>query len=277
MELVHKENDLAGRRGDFGKHRLEPVLKLSAVLGTRHERTQVEAEQPLAPKALRHISAGDSLRDALHDGRLAHTRLADENRVVLRPPAQHLQRTPNLLIAPDDRVELARPCRLREVARILCQRLKLRLGLIVHHPLAPAQVEDGLAENLRIEPMGAEQLGDRAVGLKKPEEEMLHRHMGVVHAVGLLLGDRKGLVERGREAPLQVARGLGQLRQLRLRVAEQRVDREAEVAGQRGREAILLTEQRHKQVKTVNARMLLRLGGVYRRLNGFAGLDRELL
>ena len=96
-----------------------------------------------------------------------------------------------------------------EVARILRERLKLRLGLIVHHPLAPAQVEDGLAENLRIEPVGAEQLGDRTVGLEQPEEEVLHRHMGVVHPVGLLLGDGEGLVERGREAPLQIAGGLG--------------------------------------------------------------------
>ena len=67
----------------------------------------------------------DSLGDALDDRRLAHARVADEDRVVLRPPREDLDRLLDLVGAPDDRIELALARHLRQVAAVLveCGRL----------------------------------------------------------------------------------------------------------------------------------------------------------
>ena len=50
---------------------------------------------------LGHIVVDDALREALDDGGLADARLANEARVVLRPPRQDLDRPPDLVVPPD--------------------------------------------------------------------------------------------------------------------------------------------------------------------------------
>ena len=49
----------------------------------------------------------DGLRQALHDGGLADAGLADQHRVVLGAPAQHLHHPLDFLLAADDGIELA--------------------------------------------------------------------------------------------------------------------------------------------------------------------------
>ena len=60
-------------------------------------------------------------REALDDRRLPDARLADEDRVVLGPPAEHLHHALDLLDTADDRVELPFPSELRQVAAELIQ------------------------------------------------------------------------------------------------------------------------------------------------------------
>ena len=50
----------------------------------------------------------DAAGEPLHDGRLADAGVADQDRVVLRPPRQDLHDAADLLVAADDGVELAR-------------------------------------------------------------------------------------------------------------------------------------------------------------------------
>ena len=76
-------------------------------------------------------------RQPLGDRRLADARLADQHRIVLRPPAQHLHRAPDLLVAADDRVDLALARRLGQVARILLQRVIALLGARACRPSGP--------------------------------------------------------------------------------------------------------------------------------------------
>ena len=54
-----------------------------------------------------HVAGDDALGEALGDGRLADARLADERGVVLRPADEDLDDPLDLLLAADDRVELA--------------------------------------------------------------------------------------------------------------------------------------------------------------------------
>ena len=82
----------------------------------------------------------DADGQALDDGRLADARLADQHGVVLRAPAEHLHRPADLLVAADDRVELALPRQLDEVAAVALQRLVLLFGVLVGDALPAADV-----------------------------------------------------------------------------------------------------------------------------------------
>ena len=76
------------------------------VPATRAPMSRPMTRMPL--RLLRHVALGDALGQAFHDGGLAHAGLADEHRVVLGAPAQHLQHPADLLVPADDRVQLAR-------------------------------------------------------------------------------------------------------------------------------------------------------------------------
>ena len=108
VQLVDEQDDLALGVLDLLEHGLQPLLELAPVLGARDERAQVERHDLAVLEALGHVAAHDPLRESLGDGGLADARLTDEHRVVLGPPRQHLDDAPDLLVAADDRVELAR-------------------------------------------------------------------------------------------------------------------------------------------------------------------------
>ena len=108
VQLVDEEDDLALRGGDLREDCLEPLLELAAVLGAGDQRTDVERPDALALQSLGHVARDDALGEALRDRRLADARLADQDRVVLRPAREHLDRAPDLLVAADHGVELAR-------------------------------------------------------------------------------------------------------------------------------------------------------------------------
>ena len=93
--------------GDLLQHGLEPLLELAAVLGPGDQRPHVEGDDALVLQPLGHVAADDPLGQPLDDGGLADAGLADQHRVVLGPPAQHLDDAADLLVAADDRVELA--------------------------------------------------------------------------------------------------------------------------------------------------------------------------
>ena len=86
---------------------LQPLLKLTAVLGARHQQPHVQRHHLLPLDRLRHVTVGDLLREALGDRGLADAGLADEARVVLCAAAEDLDHALDLLCAAHDRVELA--------------------------------------------------------------------------------------------------------------------------------------------------------------------------
>ena len=106
MQLVDEHDDLARSRDDLGEHRLEALLELAAVLRAGDQRAEVEREQPPVLEALGHVGIDDALREALDDRDLP-PRLADQHWVVLGAAREHLDSAPDLLVAPDHRVELA--------------------------------------------------------------------------------------------------------------------------------------------------------------------------
>ena len=112
------------------------------------KRADVERPDALALQSLRHVACDDALGEALGDRRLADAGLADQHRVVLRAAREHLDRAPDLLVAADHRVELARLGGGRQVAAELRQCLVGSLGILRRHPLAAAHLLERAEERL---------------------------------------------------------------------------------------------------------------------------------
>ena len=71
VDLVDEQDDVL-RLLHLAQHRLEPLLKLAAVLAAGHERADVQGDDARAAQGRRHVALDDALRQALHDCRLAH-------------------------------------------------------------------------------------------------------------------------------------------------------------------------------------------------------------
>ena len=144
VQLVDEGDDLALGVGDLLEHRLQALLELAAVLGPGHHGAQVERDDALALEPLGHVALDDPVGQPLDDRRLADAGLPDQHRVVLRAPRQHLDHPADLLVAPDDRVELALAGRLGEVAPVLGQGLVGLLGVRRGHAVvAPDGAQRG--------------------------------------------------------------------------------------------------------------------------------------
>ena len=130
VQLVDEEDDPAVALLDLLEHGLEPLLEFAAVFRAGHERAHVERENRPVLQAFRHVAAQDALREALDDGRLAHAGLADEDGIVFRLARKDADRAADLLVAADDRIELALPRLRHEVDAVFFQRLIGGLGIV---------------------------------------------------------------------------------------------------------------------------------------------------
>jgi len=130
VQLVDEDNRPAFVGGDVLKYGFQALLELAAILGTGEELRHVEREHALVLQALGHLAVDDPLRETLDDRGLAHAGLADQHRVVLGAPLEDLDDAADLVVTPDDRIELAGPCALGEVDGVLLQRFALAFGFL---------------------------------------------------------------------------------------------------------------------------------------------------
>ena len=107
VQLVDEQDDVAPG-ADLLQDLLQALLEITAVAAAGHQGAQVEGVELLALERLGDVVGHDALGQALDDGGLADAGLADEDGVVLGAARQHLHDPLDLLLAPDDRVELAR-------------------------------------------------------------------------------------------------------------------------------------------------------------------------
>ena len=127
VQLVDEGDDLAVGVGDLFEHSLQALLELAAVLGAGYEGSEIERDQLLVSQRVGDVAGDDALSEPLNDGGLADTGLADEHRVVLGAPSQHLADPTDLGVTPDDRVELAALRDLGQVDAVLLERALLIL------------------------------------------------------------------------------------------------------------------------------------------------------
>ena len=109
MQLINEHDDVPADP-DLLQHLLQPLFEVTPVPGPGHQRAEVQGVQLLILQGLRHLTRDDHLRQPLDHSGLPDARLADQHRVVLGAPAQHLYHPLDFLLPADHRVELALAC-----------------------------------------------------------------------------------------------------------------------------------------------------------------------
>ena len=125
VRLVDEQDGRLGRVLDSVDDGLHARLELALDARARLEQAQVERRDLGPLEAVRHVARRDPQGQPFHDRRLADARLADQDRVVLAPPRQHVDHLADLAVAPENGVDGA-------VARLLRE----RLGVDVERRLA---------------------------------------------------------------------------------------------------------------------------------------------
>ena len=204
MQLVDEENDLAVGLFDLAQDGLEAIFKFAAELGSGEHRSQVKRDDALVAQDVRDVAEEDAACEALDDGCFAHAGLADEHRVVLRAAAQHLDDATNLLVAPDDGVELATAAgELRSGSLgVFFESLELAFGVLVGDALRTADGSQRLKDGI-MRGAGGEQSIDGRVAFfaREAEEQMLGGDVLILEVGRLFEGLLDGLAEPVRGAP----------------------------------------------------------------------------
>ena len=274
VELVDEQDDLALGVLDLLEDGLEPLLELAAELGPGDERAEVQRDDALVLERLGHVAADDPLGEALGDGRLADARLADEDRVVLRPARQDLDDAADLVVPPDDRVELAGARLGREVAAVLLERRVRAFGIRRRHALAAADALERAEDGLLAGAVALEQGLGLATDLGRADEQVLGRDVVVAEATGLVLGP----IDDALGAWIQAQRTAGDAGPASERggqLAAERGQVHAEPSERLGRDAVIGLDEGVEQVFGIQDRTLESLGGGLRGHDGFLGLLGE--
>ena len=129
VDLVD-EHDRARIGLDLLDHLLEALLEIAAIARAGEQRAHVEREHGRVLQHVRHFAVDDAARQAFGDRGLADAGLADEQRVVLLPAAEHLDGAVDLGVAADQRIDLAVLGLLVEVDAIGLERIALLLRLV---------------------------------------------------------------------------------------------------------------------------------------------------
>ena len=158
VQLVDKEDDVLALL-DLVDSVLDPLLKLAAVLRARDHARQIERHDTLVAQVLGHLAVDDFQCQTLRDRGLAHAGLADQAGVVLGAAGKDLHNPFDLLFPADDRIDLAVPRRLRQIAReaverfavAVCDRLRVRGAVWGHIPrvLVPEVRAHTVGDHLR--------------------------------------------------------------------------------------------------------------------------------
>src|SRR4051812_13594894 len=241
VDLVDEDDDVAAR-ADLLEDLLQPLLEVTAVAAAGHERPEIEGVELLVLERLGHLALDDVLGQALDDGGLADAGLADEDGVVLGAAGQHLHDPLDLLLTPDDRVELALAGRLREVATELVEHEGARrraLGLALADAgagllaalatlVAGEQLDDLLADLVELRAELDEDLGCDALALAdQPEQDVLGADVAVAELECLAERVLEDLLRAGREGNVS-GRGLLPLADDLLDLGPYRFERDVE-------------------------------------------------
>jgi hypothetical protein len=279
VQLVDEGDVPALALGQLLHHGLEPLLELTPVLGAGQQLTDVQRHQLAVAKRLGHVAVHDALGQTLHDGGLPDARLADQHRVVLGPPRQHLHHAADLLVPADHRVELSGPRLRRQVPGVPLQRLVLALGRLIGHPVRAPDVREGLPQRIDADPLRAQQCpGGGVLLVGEREQQMLGRDVLVAQGLGLLLRAIEDPVDLAAQGRLRASALLGgKAADLALGGLRQGRHIQAGLLQQRLHHALGLAEQREQQMGVVDDGVAAASGVLARVAKRLLGLDGQSL
>ncbi len=249
VQLVDEQDDLAFLLRQILQHGLQPLFEFAAEFRAGDQRAHVEREDLLVLETLGHFAVDDALREAFDDRRLAHAGLADQHRIVLRAALEDLDRATDLVVATDDRIELAARRALGEIDGVFRQRFAALFRVRIVDGLAAAHFVDGLLE-LRLRRAGAfEDAAELTAVVERGERDELAGDV----LVAALLRELVDHVEQPRQIRRHVhfagrAFHLRQAVEQRREIGAQLLDVRAGLGEQGPQRAALLVEQREQQV-----------------------------
>ena len=203
MQLVDEE-DRVVRVAELLDDLLEALLELAAVLRAGDQRADVEGQDALVEERLGDVAGHDPMGQALGDRGLADARLADQGGVVLGPAGEDLDDPLDLLLAADDRVELAGPGGLGQVdpelvdGRGLAGPLRL-LGRRSGRRRLGQDPDDLVADLVEVDAERLEHAGRDPLALAHEAEQQVLR-------ADVVVAEAAGLVDRQLDHPLGARR-----------------------------------------------------------------------
>ena len=295
VDLVD-EQDVLGRLLELAHDLLHALLELAAVLGPGDEAREVERPDLLAAQDVRHVAPGDELGEALHDGGLAHARVAQDERVVLLAAREDLHDALDLSVAADDGVEPAVGGELGEVAAVLLEhgalvalllgprppearhahvcRGRLLLGLRALARKLRHGVADGVAGHAHL----AQSVHRAAVALgHDAEEQVLGGDVGLAVGHRLAVGPLEHALGARGEGDVAAGHGLVVLRGEAAHRGERLVVGDVELGERLGGDSLTLADEGQQQVLGAHVHLPEVSGLVLGKAHDLAGLVCELL
>ena len=120
--FVNEDHELVAVLADLVDDPAQALFEVAAIAGAGDHAGELELDDALAGQRLRDLLVDDALGDALHDGCLADSGLADQHRVVLAAAGQHLDGLLDLAVPADNGVNPAFPRHRGQVTAELVQR-----------------------------------------------------------------------------------------------------------------------------------------------------------
>ena len=220
VQFVNEENDVFGAT-DFIHHRLDAFLKLAAILGARDHEGEIERDHAFVEENFRHIAFDDFLGQTFHDGRLAHARFTEQNRIVLGTAAKDLDNPFDFVFAADHGIHFALAGNFRQITTesLECGGFNLAFfltglgtglaGLFFLGGFARRLLFTGLGGEVRIEfsqrllpgfldvhiQTAQHARGHAITFAEQPEQQMFGAHVGVIEILCLFLRQRDHLFD----------------------------------------------------------------------------------
>ncbi len=277
MQFVDEQDHAATRVLHFAQDGFEPLFEFAAKFRAGNQRPHVERDHPLVLEALRNVALHDPQRQTFGDRGFADAWFTNQHRIVLRPPGKDLDHTANFLIATDHGIELALLGACHKIDAIFFQGLEFGFGALIGHARRTTYFAERCENVLLIDGIEFEHILRFGLFLGKCEEQMLGRHIVVLHRLGLCLSGFEnpvGIVAqmRGRSAAC-----LGQMLQFRRNNLPQLALVRTDAIQKRAHHALLLFEQRREQVNRLKLG-IPRVGGQFvRPLHRLLGLDCQFV
>ena len=129
MQLIDEENHILGAT-NLIHHSLDSLFELSTIFCPGHHEREIERDDAFIAQQFRHVASRGFLSQPFDDGGLTNTCFTDQHRVVFGASAKDLNYAFDLVLATDDRIQLALFRQLGQIAAERAQRGRLDIFLI---------------------------------------------------------------------------------------------------------------------------------------------------